>query len=375
MKNNKIGIISNSLNGNKTGVGQYLYHVLKCFIKIDNGNEYVLLNYKDNPSDLNLKIRKVDNCLYKYFSLESIHPWHLLIPLKTRKDSFDLVFSPAHIPTFFSFSCAYVLTVCDIIPILFPRTCWFGKNIYYRLTLGKTLKSADRIIAISENTKNDLIKHFHVPADKISVVYLGVSNSYKRLSEEETKKIRKKYNLNFPLILHVGDLDWRKNILGLVEAFYSVKKKNMPHKLVLTGRRVPKEVSGMIKSLNLEKDVLFTGYVPDEDLPGLYNTADLFVYPSIYEGFGLPPLEAMACGTPVITSNTSSFPEIVQNSGIMVDPHDVDGLSNRMLEVLKNENLRKDLSEKGLIRAKQFSWEKCAEEILKIFDNVISNKK
>ncbi|MEA3458002.1 MAG: glycosyltransferase family 1 protein, partial [Candidatus Thermoplasmatota archaeon] len=135
-----------------------------------------------------------------------------------------------------------------------------------------------------------------------------------------------------------------------------------------------KEIFETINKLNLQNDVVFTGYVSDEDLPALYNAADLFVYPSIYEGFGLPPLEAMACGTPVITSNTSSLPEVVGDAGIMVDPPDVDRLADAMHEVLTNEGLRANMIKKGLGRAEMFSWEKCARETLEVYEEVYGER-
>ncbi len=344
MKNRKkIGIISYSLNGNKTGVGQYLNNLLECIFKIDDENEYILINYKDNSFKFNVKTKKIVDYLYKYFLHKSIHLWYLMVPRKTRKNNFDLIFSPAHIPTFFRFSSAYILTVCDIIPILFPNTGWLGKSVYYKLTLPRSLKCADEIIVISQSTKNDLIEHLNIPKEKIRVIYLAANENYKQLPKEDVFRIKAKYNLDFQFILHVGDLDSRKNVLGLINAFRSVKRKMISHKLVLTGRKVPKNVIKEIEKLNLNKDVIFTGYVPDEDLPALYNAADLFVYPSIYEGFGLPPLEAMACGTPVITSNVSSLPEVVGDAGIMVDPYNITNITAAMEQILTDDELKNSL--------------------------------
>lgn len=218
----------------------------------------------------------------------------------------------------------------------------------------------------------DIIRYFKIPENKIKVIYLGVDEDYKPLSETEIRKVRQKYHLNYPFILYVGSLISHKNIPTLIKAFYKLKKYGLPHKLVITGKRgwKYKNIFEIISKLNLQKDVVFTGYVQREDLPALYNAADLFVYPSLYEGFGLPPLEAMACGTPVITSNTSSLPEVVGNAGIMVDPYDIDGLAKAMYEVLTNEGLRAELRKRGLERAKMFSWKKTAEETLNVYKGI-----
>jgi len=236
----------------------------------------------------------------------------------------------------------------------------------------RTLKTADKIITVSNSTKNDLMNHFNIPKEKIRVIFEAADEKFKSLNNKETKEVKYKYHLNFPFILYVGGLAVHKNIPALIKAFYKVKKKGIQHKLVITGtkRWKYKEIFETIDKLDLQNDVVFTGYVSDEDLPALYNAADLFVYPSIYEGFGLPPLEAMACGTPVITSNTSSLPEVVGDAGIMVDPYDVNGLADAMHEVLANEGLRANMIKNGLERAKMFSWEKCARETLKVYEEV-----
>ena len=262
-------------------------------------------------------------------------------------------------------------------PIVIPPNKYSIKKYFmYRALLPRTIKSADKIIAISHHTKNDIIQHFKIPEDKIKVIHLAANKNYKPLQGDKINKIKQKYDLNCPFILYVGGLAPNKNVKRLIQAFYKLKKQGINHKLILTGvkRWKYKSIFETIEKLNLQKDVIFTGYVPDEDLPALYNAADLFVYPSLYEGFGLPPLEAMACGTPVITSNTSSLPEVVGDAGIMVNPYDVDELANKMYEVLTNDGLGEELSKKGLERAKLFSWKKCAEEHLKVYEEVYNMK-
>jgi glycosyltransferase involved in cell wall biosynthesis len=375
---NKIAIISSSLNGQKTGVAWYLHNLIWQCGKIGGNAEYHLINCKKEYSEF--PFGNISNEKGLFFKKESFVVNllnDLSVAFKARPRKFDLVFNPCHAMTYFYFSIPCVVLVFDLTPVLFRDTHSVQSNFVHKYILPRTLRNADKIIAISQNTKNDLIKHFNIPEDKIRVVYLAVNNNYKPVSNEEVKRVKDKYNPNSPFILYVGTLEPRKNIVRLIDAFHRLKQKEIPHKLVIAGKKGWKyeNIFGEIEKLKLKDDVIFTGYVSDEDLPALYNAADLFVYPSIYEGFGLPPLEAMACGTPVITSNTSSLPEVVGGAGIMVDPYNIDELSNKMQEVLTSKNLRKELSEKGLKRAKMFSWEKCAKETLEVFEDLINKKK
>jgi len=261
-----------------------------------------------------------------------------------------------------------IVTCHDIIPLIFYNNI---KKLKFRYSISG-IKNADKIIADSYNTKQDIISYFKIPDEKIKVIYLAADKIFQPLDKVIISKIKQKYNFDFPLILYVGTLEPRKNIPTLIKAFCKLKKEGLPHILLVTGKKDGKykKIFEMVKRLNLQKDTIFTGYVPEEDLPAIYNAADLFVYPSLYEGFGLPPLEAMACGTPVITSNTSSFPEVVGDAGIMVKPHDVDELAKVMYEVLTNDGLREDMIKKGLKQAKKFSWKKCAKETLEVYQEV-----
>jgi glycosyltransferase involved in cell wall biosynthesis len=239
----------------------------------------------------------------------------------------------------------------------------------------KGLRNAKRVIAISKFTKRELVEKLGHPPKKIDVVYLGVDSS-----EYRPLRSFKKPSCfgEGKTILCVGTEDFRKNVGTLVKAFYKLKKKLPTVKIIKVGRprskRGRKKLLNLIGELNLKKDVAFVEYVPEEDLPLFYNSADLLAFPSIYEGFGLPPLEAMACGLPVITSNASSLPEVVGDACIMKDPNDVDGFANAMYEVLTNDGLKKDLIKRGLKRAKLFSWGKTAEKTLKVYEEVYGER-
>ena len=262
----------------------------------------------------------------------------------------------------------FIVTCHDIIPLIFYNNI---KKLKFRYAVSG-IKNADKIIADSYNTKQDIISYFKIPDEKIKIIPLAADKIFQPLDEVIISKIKQKYNFDFPLILYVGTLEPRKNIPTLIKAFCKLKKEGLPHILLVTGKKDGKykKIFEMVKKLNLQKDVIFTGYIPREDLPTIYNAVDLFVYPSLYEGFSLPPLEAMACGTPVITSNTSSLPEVVGDAGIMVNPYEIDGLAKAMYEVLTDCGLREDMIKKGLKRAKMFSWERTAKETLEVYQEV-----
>lgn len=335
-----------------------------------NCNSLSLINYqRNNPFELD------EILIPNHFSILKTYLWYPYLVINLKSCNLDLIHNPAQIPTIFKFKQKNVVTVHDIITLIYPEKHPFKRQLLYKFLLPRTLKNADKIITVSEHTKNDLIKYFHISGEKIKVIHNGVSQKFKPLNDTQISEVKNKYNLDFPFILYVGTLEPRKNIPALIQAFKLLDKQNLPHKLVIAGKKGWKyrEIFEMIEELNLSEDVVFTGYVPDNDLPALYNASDLFVYPSIYEGFGLPPLEAMACGTPVITSDTSSLPEVVGNAGITIDPKDVNLLSTMMYEVLTNDSLKQEMINKGLNRAKLFSWELCAVETLKLYEELCSN--
>lgn len=369
----KIGIISDVLNEPFAGIGSYTYNLIKELNKLDTDEDILfLINYQNNTFFINDKI-----IINNPFPVLKTYAWYPYLVRKLRSYKLDAIHNPTQIPTFFKVKQKYILTLHDITPFIFSEEHRFGRPLIYKIFFPRTLKTADKIIADSNSTKKDLINYFNVPEEKIRVILLAADEKFKPLNKEEINEVKQKYYLNFPFILYVGTLEPRKNTPSLIRAFYKIKKKNPQHKLVITGKKgwKYKEIFETIDKLNLQKDVVFTGYVSDEDLPALYNAADLFVYPSLYEGFGLPPLEAMACGCPVITSNTSSLPEVVGDAGIMINPHDVNGLAKAMYEVLTNESLGEDKIKKGLERAKMFSWEKCARETLKVYEEVYNEEK
>jgi len=261
----------------------------------------------------------------------------------------------------------FIVTVHDLVRCCsgFTRETIIEK-ILIKLDI-RYIKRASHIIAVSQHTKNDLIKYLKIPDNRISVIYNGVDHS-----------IFKPYNIKLldkPYILYVGSERPRKNLGRLFEAFAKLKKEFPELKLLKVGasgrsEKYRRDTIKKLDSLKITQDIIFVDHLSELDLAHYYSSATLLAYPSLYEGFGLPPLEAMACGCPVITSNTSSLPEVVGEAGIMVNPYDTNSLVQAMRRVLTDDKLRGDMVRKGLEQAKRFSWEKTARQTLEVYEKV-----
>jgi len=244
----------------------------------------------------------------------------------------------------------------------------------------KGLKKADRIITVSNYSKSEIIKYLDYPEKKIDVIYNGLDhNEFKVL--KDNKAVLRKYGVSErnSLILFVGTEEPRKNLLRIIKSIGKISKKNNNITLLKVGTPLNidrrHELKTYIKKLGLENNVKFLDYVSEKDLIKIYNSVDFLVLPSLYEGFGFPALEAMACGCPVITSNTTSLPEVVGDAAITINPYNIDQLAEAMYKLLKNNETRKKLIKKGLKRAKLFTWKKASEETLKIYDEMLKNER
>jgi len=263
------------------------------------------------------------------------------------------------------------LTVYDLIPLLFPQYFQFNENHLIKQVV-ESIRPDDWVLAISHSTKNDLCGYSkNVDPDKVTVTHLAASDLFYPCEDNELRQVvRKNYDIpDGPYILSLSTLEPRKNIDMVIKSFARIvqQEKINDLNLVLAGTKgwdydkIFDELNNVEK---IRERIIFTGYVADEDLAALYSDALMFVYPSFYEGFGLPPLEAMQCGVPVITSNTSSLPEVIEESGIMIDPNDMDSLSENIIKIYQNSELAKSLSAKSLIQAKKFSWKNCAGQTM-----------
>jgi len=267
-----------------------------------------------------------------------------------------------------------VVTIYDLSFLLYPESFKRFKRFYLGLFTRLSARRARRIIAISESTKRDVVRLLGVSPEKVEVIYCGTDGAFRPLPEDRVAAFRSKRGLPERFILFVGTIEPRKNVTRLIEAFSTLRPCDFANlKLVIGGAKgwSYQDVFARVEELGLGGEVMFPGYIPVSELPLWYNAAELFVYPSLYEGFGLPPLEAMACGTPVVTANTSSLPEVVGEAGLTVDPLDIEGLAEAMRRVLGDEALRQEMRERGLQRARDFSWTKTAQETVQVYQRAM----
>ncbi len=373
----KIGLDISLTVGKKAGVGYYTANLVEALAKIDKANQYVLYpffyhiyhpDFKTavGPSQRNFHLRF--EMLPKYM-IDRL--WNSQIPRKWILGDVDVL----HSTTF----CApedhpgkLIVTIYDISFLILPE-CHTEANRQHCLkgTLD-AIRYADRIIAISHHGKEELVKYFDADPDKIVVTHLAAKNIFKPCGIEDQNRVLAKYHIHPGFIFTVGSYEPRKNIGTLIKAFVNLPEsiKNI-HPLIIAGGKgwLNSDTDILIGSQN-SKQIKRIGYVDEQDLPALYSAAIAFVYPSLYEGFGLPILEAMSCGTPVITSNTSSMPEIGGDAALYFDPSDAEQLENTLMELINNTDLRTELRLKGLANAKNFSWEKTAKETLMIYEEI-----
>ncbi len=375
----RIGFDITAIPRAKSGVGFYVLNLLKALAKIDKENTFYIFSKKEDEllvdfeadnfhtiwhsmSNRLLRLGWEQTLLPRHISkykLNIFHSPHYTVPLKCRVP----VVTTFHDMTFFSH----------------PEVHEKSKVIFFQRMIPIAAQRADAIIAVSESTKKDVVNFLNLPKDKVDVIYEGVDvNFYRPISKDQkVDLIRERYGLEKDFLLFVGTLEPRKNIEGVIKAFLQVTKKTKKqYNLVVGGTKGwhYKSIFELVQKMNLHREVIFTGYVPEEDLPYLFNAASVFVYPSFYEGFGIPPLEAMACGTPLVTSNISSLPEVVADAGLLVDPFSTDEIADAIIRVLTDQNLCSELARKGRKRAQLFSWEKAAKETLAVYRRVAENQ-
>lgn len=360
-----IGIDGNETNvQEKVGVSVYTFELLNYFSKVANDKLQFKTFLKNSP----LRDLPHQTNWHTYEVVRGSIFWsQFFLPLRLNlKRDIEVFFTPAHYAPRFC-PVPLVVTIHDLSYFYFSEE-FLKKDLYKLKNWTKySVEKAKKIIAVSNNTKQDLIKFYSVPESKIEVIY----NGYEKRTINLDLRF-KNYDLIKNYILYVGTLQPRKNIPILIHAFNKFRKNNPDLKLVITGKKgwLYEEIFNLVKKLALEKDVIFTGYVADERLAYLYRNAFCFVLPSLYEGFGLPVLEAMSFDCPVISSNSSSLPEVGGDACLYFDPKSKEELLKRLEELKNNEDLRKNLIEKGRERIKLFSWQKCANQTLKIIKSV-----
>ena len=359
---------------NASGIPNYILRLLHGFAVIDRENQYFLYTNKPIPFDMGLPDNFSTVILKK--PLPRFQLWFQIeLPHRLKKDGID-VFHGLFSRLPFVLPVPGVITVHDLSGYKMPR---FHKKKTHLTNLMYPffVKKASRIIAVSEFTAKELVSCFPETSSKTTVVHEAAPPEYSEVTDEsELDTIREKYNLPDRFLLFLGTLEPRKNLPVLLEAFLRVADA-IPHSLVISGAIgwKTKDLFNKLSASGVQDRVQLTGFVDREDIPVLMSLAEIFIYPSLYEGFGLPVVEAMACGTPVITSNTSSMPEVASDAALLVDPRSVESISNAIMALAHDEGRRILLREKGLKRAGEFSWEETARQTLEVYNQVVSDER
>jgi glycosyltransferase involved in cell wall biosynthesis len=359
-----------------TGIGTYTYQLISSLNDIDNINEYMLFMPEstncDIPFNRNFQIRNITEGNKSGFWDEVNIP-NILID----KD-IELYHVPQNgvgLPK--DKICPFIITLHDVIPYKMPETVGDTYLRIFNEEMPNIVSRCDGIITVSEFSKLDIAKAFGFPKEKIFVTHLAAENIYRPLNKKECAAlIKEHYGIVGDYILYVGGFSPRKNIVGLIEAFSKLLiKYKKDIKLVIAGKQGKSYgvYKKRVQDLGIEDKVLFPGFIEIDHLPHLYNASKLLAYPSFYEGFGLPPVEAMACGIPVVTSKITSIPEVLGDSALFINPHDVDELCSSMFEILSDEDLSEKLILKGLVRSSELSWNKTARDTLIAYSKVINN--
>ncbi len=362
----RIGIDARLVHYSRAGIGQYITGLVRGLSECDKDNEFVLLQSRKDDSVL----ADTHNFVRKSLWTPSHHRLEqLVLPFEISPLRLDILHSPDFIPPFRR-DYKSVITVHDLAFLLYPHFLTEESARYYG-QIDQAVRHADHIVADSLSTKRDIVNFLGVPEPKISVIYAAANAIYRRVEDQRLlTQARAKYQLDKPYALFVSTIEPRKNLPTLLRAF----RKLLDHykldvTLAVVGQRgwFCGEVFAVAEELELNDTVVFLGHVPLEDLVLLYNAARMHVHPSFYEGFGLPPLEAMTCGTPTIVANVSSLPEVVGDAGLLVSPEHTEGWTVAMWRLLTDDSLHQEMSQKGLKRAKLFSWERAARETLNLY--------
>jgi glycosyltransferase involved in cell wall biosynthesis len=359
------------------GIGTYIRNLLRYVSRMDRENEYVILCQEPDlgiGAQLGPNFRTVLEPSPNYSIREQFHvPWVLL------REQPDVFHAPHYVlPA--AVRCRSVVTIHDTIHLTFPQ--YLPNRLAYAYARGSMWVAAHhshRILTVSEASKRDILRFFHVPAEKVVVVHNAIDERFSRTPRpEDVERVRERFQLQQRFVLYVGNIKPHKNLERLIEAFQTLRRGELDDlKLLIIGDEISRypALRRAVHRLKLHKHVRFLGYLPDETLAILYRLASVFVFPSLYEGFGLPPLEAMASGTPVVTSNVSSLPEVTGDAAVLVDPYDVGAIEAGMRRVLTDPVLADDMRRKGLLRAREFSWERSVAQTWKVYQEVGDRRK
>lgn len=371
----RIGIDATALPPQPVGAGNYIIQLIRALAAGEFDNQLVIFAQQKGPRLINLQ----PDSSIEWQIVEDSSPGSRLIweqtvlPSLAQKTKIDLLHS-LHYTKPLRLTCASVVTFHDMTYYLYPQLHTRTRRLVFPTAMRFSAKQADALITVSESTREDAIRLLEIDPERIFTTQLGVDPSFIELNDnDEELKVISKYSLPEKFILYLGTIEPRKNLPVLIKSYKQLADDGTDYKLVLVGKYgwMYQEVLDLIADMDLQDMVCLTGYVSQEDLPVVYNLASLFVYPTIYEGFGLPALEAMACGVPVITTRVASLPEIVGDAGLLIPVNDTAALYKAMNQVLEDTALREKLIHDGLARSKLFSWERTAQLTQQVYKKVL----
>ena len=387
----KIGVNALFLQTPASGSGQYLIHLLNALAEIDQQNEYILLGatLQENPplrspwERFPYQVSPVPTFARSNENIEKLVWEQLTGPRAARKAGVDLLHVPYFAPPLFPRT-PTVITIHDVIPLRMPLYRAGARVEAYMRLVARAASRATLIITVSQHAKQDIMDILHVPAERIRLIYEAAGDEYIPVTDPAAlATARGRYGLDEQYIFYLGGLDQRKNVLQLVRAFaHLYRQLENPNLQLFISGNPEKGKNGQLfpdprpiaAELGVADKIIYR-FVEEEDKPAVYSGASLFVFPSLYEGFGLPPLEAMSCGAPVICSNRTSLPEVVGDAAISTDPDDIQAMAEAMRSVLTDSTLRDNLRARSLQRAAQFSWRKAAKETLAVYEEALARRK
>ena len=367
----RIGIDARKLHD--FGIGTYIRNLLRELARMDRDTEYVILSRPDDAMAvraLGENFRPVAETSGNYSFAEQVR-----IPLALKREKVDIFHAPHYVlPPLIR--CPSVVTIHDCIHLMFPQYLPNRWSLAYaRTSITLAARRATRVLTVSESSKRDIQRLVDIPPGKVDVIYNSYEPRFAVAPDAETvHRVRERYQLQSEFVLYAGNVKPHKNLERLIEAFHIVRGRGLDHlKLILIGDEISRYTAlrRAVHRHQLHNYVRFLGYMPEDTLAVMYRLAGVFVFPSLYEGFGLPPLEAMASGTPVVTSNVSSLPEVAGGAAVLVDPYSAEAIADGMYRVLTDNALRADLSRRGPLRASQFSWESSVRRVREIYGQVL----
>jgi glycosyltransferase involved in cell wall biosynthesis len=369
-----IGYEASALQGRKSGVGYYAENLLAGMMSAAPQHEYVLFSNRDMPATSGA-LAAGSASLYKgrYFPVRTAWMQGVL-PGTLRRVRPDVCHYPNYLAPLAS-TCPSVVTLHDMTLFVTPRFHHWKKLLLDRTLIPLVARHAQAIVTVSHSAGDDIVRYLGVPSDKVHVIMNAVSPAFRQITDRtRLDAVCSRYGLTDPYILYVGTIEPRKNLTRLINAFRVLKKHGLPHKLVLVGQQGwhCASIYAEVEKHDLASDVIFTGYVPFEDLPALYSGAAVMAFPSLYEGFGLPVLEAMSCGSPVVTSRSSALAEVADGAALLVDPLSVAQIAEAIYRVCTDRDLADELSVRGRTRADHFTWENAARATLAVYDTVLT---